>query len=459
MQFANSFQGSTNLLLDRFEACLACKQSLIQQLETAQAQKADQERALADLTNKKNAMAAQHKRELNDIVSQYESRIKKQTRELQALKRKHAQLAASADSARAKSNAVILGLKQKLDKANQEKKRLTKRMKQDSDRSRERCSHYEREIQKLKRGETQAVAARKRIERDLLAQKATVKRAAEDMATLSNQMKQVALVLKKIMHSKDTNTRALLAKALACATVVRHRTTTTTTNHIKLAPLQQRVFEKKRVLQHAISMHVQSLPFAQTTIAELRQKREHLAAEQTELLSERRQLLRLSPSDAASSPQYMDDRIDIITIQLDFLDHQIAQLEQQQQRRDDCWTDDVRYHQEALAVLRSLAHEDAKLIAEFLLDQLIQHKQQIATHAILIRHMDKTIQKLQHALVDMRRSNDIQAAFAKAFGPIQFIHGLALPLLQAHQSTPVPRHRKRSLLPYRADSAPSLIIQ
>lgn len=539
MEFANSFPDqsltltnssheqqlppSTYNLVLKFKQCIESKSELIQQLERGEMQRSEMQEqhanAISELTSKKNAALVQHRRDVNELRAQYESRLKKQTSELNALRRKHAQALRSAETTRSKSNAIILGLKQKLDKANGEKKKMAKKLKQESDRAREKCSHLDKELHKLKRQESQAVQARKRMERDMVQHKATAKRATEEMIELSSQMKHVALMLKKVMANDKVVDRTVLAKAMACASVrgyiirqslQRSRKKKLSKSNDSASNKLKPLYRKKRLLQRAIAMHVRATR-CRTDVSDLTQKRDRLQREQQELLAERQrvlldeaQQLGNNASVDASVPQYMDDRIDTITVQLDFYNDQLARLEKDNNSQEQQWTDvceeeaggeeeldqvikddpQVAY-QVALALIRSLEPEEARLIAEALMDEIIELRQQQASPT-LMQGMDATIQKLQQTIVQMRRQATATAGwiseestvfdrlFARAMmQPVQFLNGLALPakkILQNSVSTPTNRStqqhyvrtRKRSMLPHRsppprAESSPAIV--
>ncbi|KAI9492658.1 hypothetical protein BDB00DRAFT_883407 [Zychaea mexicana] len=424
------------LLLTKLQTCVNGKQQLVQLLEKCESQRMEQvqqyEAKLADAQAKKKEAQVQFRRDMSEQKSQYESRIKKLSTELSVLKRKHAQTLTSAESARTKSNAVILSLKSKLDKANQEKKKMTKRIKQDSDRTRERCSSYEREITKLKRNETQAVAARKRIERDVSMHKATAKRATEEMAMLSGQMKQVALLLKKILTCGKLD-RQVLTKAMACASVrgCIVRQSLNKRGSFKLASLQQRVFQKKRLIHRALALHIKS---CHKEMQDLCQKRDRLQCEQKELLAERELVL---DGDDPAEPQYMDDRIDTITLELDYLDFQINQLQQSPEWSDvvdkelqidlaDPETNSQVAYQVALSLVRSLEPDEARLVSEALMDEVIELRKLQST-SVMARSSDIVVQKAQQALVTMRREPSDLVLLKALQGPVHISNGLLLP--------------------------------
>lgn len=447
-------------LIQKFRASIDAKQQLLEALERTETQRAEAAASAGDLAVKKNAAATQYKRDLADQRAQYESRIKKQAQELQAFKRKHSQAVSAAETARNKSNQIIMNLKTKLEKTSQERKKLLKRHKQEADKARERGALYEKEIQKLKRNETKANTMRGRLERDVAMHKANAKRAAEQHTQAAAQLKQVASLLRKVLQH-NPSAAPMLAKAIACASVAGGAPATSTAMRRRsssnggkpLAPVHQRVAHKHQLLRRAIALHAQKYGH-DDLLTDLKKQRERLASEQKELLAERAIVLedersRLGPDATldASVPQYMDDRIDTITARLDYLLHQIAFLETH--KSEDTWVDEnptflplqpgedaLVAYEIARSLLRSLDPEEAKLTSEILLEDIIQLKRQNATHSARERHMEATLHKLQDHLVLMRRQgllwldtdHGLDHLFSRAMqGPVHIHQGLALP--------------------------------
>ncbi|CDH60804.1 kinesin family member 21 [Lichtheimia corymbifera JMRC:FSU:9682] len=403
--FADAFnpaKGRDSVVMQKLRGCVDAKQQLIRMLEQHQAQ-----------------TQAQHQRELAEQRSQYEARLKKLGNEVTSWKRKHAQAISSAEMARNKSNSVIMGFKTKLEKATQEKKKLTKRLKQESDRMRERTSHYERELKRAKRAETQAINARKRTERDAMQHKQAAKRAAEEVGQLSSQMKQVALMLKKSLAQKRID-RQVLTKAMACASV-RGYVVRQSLGRFKSAPLQQRVYQKKRLIQRAIAVHASK---SNAAVDELHAREQRLLDEQRELLAERELVL------AEGDDAYMDDRITAITLELDLIRLQLANIEQHHSKdADDPELDSPELaYQVALSIIRSLEPDEARVVAEALMEQVLELRQ-LQTSQVMSRCADAVVLKLHQAVIDMRHS------------PSDHV------LLKAIQSTPVNAIQQGPIVP------------
>lgn len=252
-------------LLQKISALIEGKHLVVSQLEKSEKLRKDQaqqlNRKIAELTTKKATITAQLKRELSETRTQYECRLKKQQTELQNLRRSHTQLISKTDSIRSQTQSAIDQLHRNIEKLNHEKKKLIKRLKIESDRAKEKQTENERELAKMKKQENQSVSAKKRLERELVQQKAALKRSTEEIVALSGQMKQISAILKKVMmpdtgKKKNGNTaitnRNLLAKAAACANVrgylVKQRAMKKFGGKFEVATLQQHVYQKKRLI-------------------------------------------------------------------------------------------------------------------------------------------------------------------------------------------------------------------
>ncbi|KAI9315272.1 P-loop containing nucleoside triphosphate hydrolase protein [Dichotomocladium elegans] len=397
--FADSFSimpRKDDALTKRFRACIESRKQLIGLVEQShQAQQAA-------------PTAAQMKEELGAQRAQYEAKLKKTAAEIKALKRQLAQANQQLELSRTKSNQSIMNLKTKLEKANQERKKLTKRMKQDADRARDRQSHYEREIQKLKKAEASASAAKKRVEREAAAHKASSKRATEEMAQLSAQMKQVALMLKKTLAQKRID-RQVVAKAMACASV-RGYVVRQSLGRFRSAPLQTRVFQKKQLIWRAMAAHASQSAIVE---AEIASRRERLLSEQRELLAERERVL------GEGDESYMDDRITAITLEVDMLTQLRVALKNAHPEDQELDSPELAY-QVALSIIRSLEHDESRVVAEALMDQLIDLKKLQACD-IVSRSMESTLQKVYQGLMDMRNAPSDQILVKLMHGQAQIL--------------------------------------
>ncbi|GAN09170.1 hypothetical protein MAM1_0248c08692 [Mucor ambiguus] len=440
----NDYISENKRLLQKLSGAIESKHLLIRQLEKCEKLRVDQvkqlNRKLQDTTAKKTSAASQYKRELAELRNQYECRIKKQQVEQQTLRRKHMQLISKSDTMRNQNQSVIDLLNRNMEKLTHEKKKLIKRVKLESDRVREKALENGKEITKMKRQEAQLVSVRKRLERELLQQKLASKRAIEEIVALNGQMKQIAAILKKVLANQGKKApagsavtdRNLLAKAAACANVrgylVKQNAVKKVGGKFKVTSLQQQVYQKKKLIHRAISLYVRNQSTAKVS-EELVQKRDRLREEQRELLVERQLVLeeerKAGKESIMNEPQYMDERIDLITLQVDTLNQQIAHiLDQKHSDGDELdeknWmdimdkdlqidlfdptTDSQVAYEIALSLIRSMQPEEARLVSESLLEDIILLKTDQSTSSTLVRHLNSMLYSLQTGLVQMRRA-------------------------------------------------------
>ncbi|CAO3630895.1 unnamed protein product [Mucor fragilis] len=440
----NDYISENKRLLQKLSSAIESKHLLIRQLEKCEKLRVDQvkqlNRKLQDTTAKKTTAASQYKRELAELRNQYECRIKKQQVEQQTLRRKHMQLISKSDTMRNQNQSVIDQLNRNMEKLTHEKKKLIKRLKLESDRARDKALETGKEMSKMKRQEAQLVSARKRLERELLQQKSASKRATEEIVALNGQMKQIAAILKKVLANQGKKApagsavtdRNLLAKAAACANVrgylVKQNAVKKVGGKFKVTSLQQQVHQKKKLIHRAISLYVRSQSSAKVS-EELMQKRDRLREEQRELLAERQLVLEEERKSGTKStldePQYMDERIDLITLQVDTLNQQISHILEQKHSEDDeldekNWMDiidkDLQIdlfgptidsqvaYEIALSLIRTMQPEEARLISESLLEDIILLKTDQSTSSTLVRHLNNMLYSLQTGLVQMRRA-------------------------------------------------------
>lgn len=123
----------------------------------------------------------------------------------------------------------------------------------------------------------------------------------------------------------------------------------------------------------------------------------------------------------ATAPQYMDERIDLITVQVDTLNQQLFRLSDEKSTsddNDDNWmdivdkelqigildnTDSQVAYEIALSLIRSLEPEEARLVSESLMEDIVQLKTDQQHSTTSIKHLSSMLNSLQIGLVQMRR--------------------------------------------------------
>ncbi|CEG67610.1 Putative Kinesin-domain-containing protein [Rhizopus microsporus] len=446
-------EDNQTMLLQKLASMVEIQYDLIEQLENSiQLQEEityQHHQKIAEMAAKRNIALGYHKRELSDVKAQYECRLKKQQVELQSLRRKHMQLMSKSDRMRHQNQSTIDQLNRTIEKINHEKKKTIKRMKQESVRAREQSLEHEKALSKLKKQEAQLVATKKRLEREIGVQKIACKRLTEEIVALLGQMKQITGILRKVMTCAPLamTTKTLLAKALACANVrgyhhIKSNASTKKSTKTKAATLQQHVFNKKKLIVRAISAFVKG-QMTNQLVADLLEKSESLEAEQRELLSERELVLIDShkkdtfTNDELFEPQYMDERIDAITLQLNLIRQQLESIQDiKQTNADEEWTseanhDQTKAYETALSVIRSLEYEEARLVSELLMEDMIQLQKDSYLNRILTQPALSMLQWLHDGLTQLRRATSIgeldPILVRTLKNSIRIEHGLLLP--------------------------------
>ncbi|KAI8339192.1 P-loop containing nucleoside triphosphate hydrolase protein [Chlamydoabsidia padenii] len=484
-------------LIQRFQKSVDGKQQLLQQLDHVEQQARESlqllEHKLSEEKQKRTDAQNQQKQKINELIQQHDQKQRKQLTELQTIRRKHTQLVNSSATTRTQQENAIRNLKTSLEDAKLDKKKAMKRMKQDLNRFREKCQQHEREIEKTRRLEKQVTQTKKKMDRDLGQARSANKKLVEEIQSLQMQLKHMALVAKRSsaggqqVNGGPTKLGNGSLLPVPPTSNLHYRSLHQGKQgykkaNIKFVSLQQRVIEHKRLILRAINAHAKSqVPVKK--INELYEKRDRLVQEQEELLKERELVIQEQKNDSglssgsediSSSPQYMDERIDAITPEIDLLNYCIQQLErssasgegqriQQQQQINDSagkieedWVDVVDQdthidttdctnevgksgYDIALSLVRTLDMEEPRLVCEALVDDLIQLTQEQHINHLLTGHLTATLVRHQEALIRMRRTahqiaatDVIDGYYQHAFhGPTRVWNGLVLP-----ESTP-----------------------
>jgi hypothetical protein len=128
-----------------------------------------------------------------------------------------------------------------------------------------------------------------------------------------------------------------------------------------------------------------------------------LIREQKELIAERKAVLAEEGVHSGDDtvPQYMDERIDTITIQADFLSQQIRYLSQFSKLNHR----GIKKREELLALMDKLDHKSmTNLLFDVLQLDMVPLTQINSLQSNMIEYIDQTMVRLQEGVVTMRRS-------------------------------------------------------
>ncbi|KAI8337282.1 P-loop containing nucleoside triphosphate hydrolase protein [Chlamydoabsidia padenii] len=380
-------------ILQRFGESLDRQYKFIHSLQSVMPVSGPTTTSSQDYAKQEAALCKQHKRELNDLKRQTDQDMKKQQHEHQALKRHYQQLVISTERARTQHNATVLSLKQKVDTLTRDKKKLVKKSKQDADRARDRGRQLEKQVNKLERQETKSNHVKKRLERDLHAQKQVTKHTKEDLATLVGQLSSVAMMVQKVLNNKKlgSSDRSLLAKAVACARVRGYLVAQKHGGNSRrgVASLQHRMLQKKQLIHRAIELYVQAyLPM-------------QVHEQKCELTSD---------CQPPPSPLPQQKHIIITNQQKHYTnsDHD----DNSSTTSDDTWMDDAPFwttedaqvaYENILILVRTLEPEETRSI----LETMVHHVIQLETDKHQKHHVPGTMIHQRYSLPPLKRQQDL----------------------------------------------------
>lgn len=292
------------------------------------------------------AMQMKEKQQLIETRHVYENKMKQLVMEIHELKRNYSRTIMNMQSTRNQHESLLRSLRVNVETLKVEKKRMIKRMKQETERVREQMALQERKISKLQRQHTEVNHARSRLEREHEAQKLTLKRRDKEILINNSQLKQLTDMLKKAVREGGVLDDHLLSKVShiiggSFAAVARRggmRNLPGFQGHTRKRknpiPVHVRVNKKKQLLDKMLYQYIQG----KQAIVEMEQilfRRERLASEKMELLEERKSIFMAEKDTAELTGEPMDmlaidladERIDLIEAEISYLSARIRALQ------------------------------------------------------------------------------------------------------------------------------------
>ncbi|KAG1350738.1 hypothetical protein G6F62_003179 [Rhizopus arrhizus] len=285
------------------------------------------------------------KQQLLETRHAYENKMKQLVTEINELKRNYNRTVANMQSTKNQQETLLRTLRVNVETLKVEKKRMIKRMKQETERVREQMAIQERKISKLQRQHSEVSHARQRLQREHEVQKAALKRRDKEMLISQNQIKALTNLVKKAVREGGTLDDQLLSKVShiiggSFAVVARrggmhvlpgYRPPRRRKNPI---PTEVRVARKKQLLDKMLYQYIQG----KQAIVEMEQllfRRERLAAEKIELIEERKNIFMAERETSELTGQPMDtlaidladERIDLIEAEISYLSARIRTLQ------------------------------------------------------------------------------------------------------------------------------------
>ncbi|KNE61495.1 hypothetical protein AMAG_06314 [Allomyces macrogynus ATCC 38327] len=402
--------------LHKIQADIAIKEELIQQVEQSQreykAMRSTYEEKVMQL--QANIMAVKNERDMaltklqgtgrekeKDIRARYETKVKQLLGEISTLRRTHLEATKAMNSSK-KSEYVLRQMKTSIEALKAEKQRLLKKMREDAERAREHAQASEREIQKLRRKERLATEMAKKYERNFELQKVLLKRRAEEIVASHQKLKNVTALLKRSSVQKTiTKNTPLTGSARRLSTM----SAVAAASLRSLADEQSEIsmsFRKNQLTKDMEAVVVSQQQSQQ--MEELLTKRKKLVEEQVELLRERERVVqaeaqRLGTTPDYSAQQYMDDRLELIAAELQYVEARLKALQAEvvQDKSENSY--------EAICnMVRSLTHDEAVSLLQSLVDDFIQVQILSRNQAIEVRNLETQTEQLRKNLLLMRQT-------------------------------------------------------
>ncbi|KAG2234587.1 hypothetical protein BDF21DRAFT_375356 [Thamnidium elegans] len=290
-------------------------------------------------------MQMKEKQQLIETRHVYENKMKQLVLEIHDLKRNYSRTISTMQSTRNQHESLLRSLRVNVETLKVEKKRMIKRMKQETERVREQMALQERKISKLQRQHTEVNHARSRLEREHEAQKLTLKRRDKEILISTSQLKQLTDMLKKAVREGGVLDDFLLSKVShimggSFAAVARRGGMRNLPGFQQVRkrknpiPIHVRVARKKQLLDKMLYQFIQG----KQAIVEMEQilfRRERLSSEKIELLDERKSIFMAEKETAELTGEPMDmlaidladERIDLIEAEISYLTARIKALQ------------------------------------------------------------------------------------------------------------------------------------
>ncbi|RUP42749.1 hypothetical protein BC936DRAFT_138140, partial [Jimgerdemannia flammicorona] len=391
-----------------------------------------------------------------EVKHLYEAKMKRLLAEIQDLRRKYTQTNSAMQMTRNQNESLLRGLRVNVESLKLEKKRMLKRMKEEAERVREQALVNERVIAALRRKEAAAIEARKRLEREHELQRQALKKRSEEVVHSNAQLKHLMAVMKRMTMSNlaNKNGGALVASPRSGRRSSPLRNSQQQQQEeVNKPPVHVRALRKKQLLDRAMYQYI-SARQAVTEMEQLLKRREDLSQEKTELLVEREHAISgdMERCELAgeifdpNQPQHMDERIELITAEVTYLNARIRALQAEASEYSDMieppehrtsragkrvsfsedvvggndqWADvdslEERYclsptagpdasYEMAVSLIRSLEPDESKRMAEALIEDIVVLRTYDWSRQMNEQTMENTIQDLRKTLLVMRKA-------------------------------------------------------
>ncbi|KAL7752651.1 hypothetical protein RI367_001653 [Sorochytrium milnesiophthora] len=356
-----------------------------------------------------------------DVRSKYEAKVRQLLGQISDLRRKHTDVTKNVSSSKNRNDYMIKQMRLSIEALKAEKQRLLKNMREDAERAREQTIVSEREIQQLRKREKAATEMAKKFERNYELQKLLLKRRSEEIVSSHSKLKSVMSLLKRSQTPKTISKSGAGAQSKRSSStggggIIQRLEAIGVNQHADFsAPSAIQMSFKKSVLDKELEQVVAGQKTVQI-MDELLKKRERLFGEKAELLAERDRVVIATATESNSepdhaAPQYMDDRLELIDAEVNYLNARIKALQADVANggsAQDSTPDGAVATQDnmdnILNVIRSLTHEESVSMLEMVLSDVVELRIHERTQQINVNNLEKTAGELRRSLMLMRNA-------------------------------------------------------
>ncbi|KAI8369609.1 uncharacterized protein BYT42DRAFT_607974 [Radiomyces spectabilis] len=424
-------------------------------------------------TAQSSSLAQREKQQLLEMRHAYEIKMKSLLSQLSDLRRKYSQTSNAIQSSRNQNESMLRALRVNVESLKVEKRRMVKRMKDEAERVKEQMIAHEREIQQLRRKQSREMEAKRRLEREYRQTQLVLQKRTDESILTNEKLKQLITILKKAVREGGVLDEKLLSK---CANLLDVGSALIASSNARIsqkrrnkkkstASVEVRAAKKKMLLDQALFQFIQG----KQAILEMKQlmyKRDELAKQKTDILTERSHLLNgeenaIEPLDQAVQ-QFMDERLETIDAEISYLnarihalqndaasemmeddhDDDVVMMEMQNaaaraEKRvtfadqvmgitkapntsyDDEWMDmdalEEKYtlpadanpdvsHDMAVRLLKSFTLEESEHVMEALVDDIVALRMGEYSRQTTVQQLEKTVQDLRRTLIVMKKT-------------------------------------------------------
>ncbi|KAI9592457.1 hypothetical protein BDF19DRAFT_416176 [Syncephalis fuscata] len=408
----------------------------------------ERDRALKDISKKDNGLSP-------DAKQRYEQKMKALIHEISGLRKESSEANRSAETARSQNQFMVRNMKQHLETLKGEKQRMAKQMKEEAQRVREQISGFQREIQTLRRQERKLTDSLNRLEKQCSVQKTALKKEQDEKRQLQTQLKQAQKVLNGAKN--NTSVRDSKAPLKRSSTSMSHRRSVpeprklnkraSTSNDMMDGTMSGiRTAFKRQLLEREISVCVAKRQVFQV-LDELSGKRDRLQNERQALVEERTLILNeeeeatgMSPDP--STPLYMDERIELIEAEVDYMDARIRGLRVEAAQMNlwepgPGWLGRDTAYDSAVQMLQDLPSSEARRMLWFFVDEVIRLRVDQWSRQMAVGEMEKSMMDMRRTLLMMRKT-----AVAAAVEYEKRLRQMEQRLVAKETGVRVPRHKE-----------------